>query len=243
MKDTKEQIAEFFESCEELKKCKFIMATTKIKDLLKCIVNCPDLYRLFEAVTKNFNYPVVKAQCLVTENDGPFARSYVTLPQTVGERLAFIFCLLVEFDKDTINFNDFLRRFYPEDGSYFASYHAFCNSIIKSLQDAVAQVFKEELSAPVPEVANPVKAQLLSALNLGISEEMQFISQSSISEDDKEGGLKILAELFKAVRAENEELIDALLCGYNYFLLYHRCVSDSLKALIETVGEYEHEFL
>lgn len=220
------------------------MATTKIKDLLKCIVNCPDLYRMFEAVTRNFNYPAVKAQCLIAVNDGVFERNYVKLPQTVGERLAFIFCLFVEFDRDSINFNDFLQRYFPEDGSYFASYHAFCNTIIKALQDAVAQVFSEELnqqteSEPVQNRSNALKAELMSVLNLAISEEMQSIMQSSITEEDKEGGVKILSQLFAAVKAENKELIDALICGYNYFVLYHRCVSDGVRALIETIGAYE----
>ena len=57
MSSTKEQALLFLEKCDELKKCKFIMATSKIKDILKCIVNSPDLYRLFETVTKDFSYP------------------------------------------------------------------------------------------------------------------------------------------------------------------------------------------
>ena len=60
----REQVLSFLDCCDEIFKCKFIMATTKIKDILKCIVNCPELYRLFEAVTQNFNYPEVKPQCL-----------------------------------------------------------------------------------------------------------------------------------------------------------------------------------
>ena len=113
MPNTKEQVLSFLEKCEELKNCKFIMATTKIKDLLKCIVNCPELYRLFETVTKNFDYPAAKSECLVSVNDGVLPTDCVVLPETVGRRLAFIFCLLVEFDKDTVNFNDFLRLYFP----------------------------------------------------------------------------------------------------------------------------------
>ena len=67
--DTREQVLAFFEKCDELKKCKFIMATTKIKDILKCIVNCPDLYNLFSVVTKDFDYPLVKSKCPVSGNN------------------------------------------------------------------------------------------------------------------------------------------------------------------------------
>ncbi len=245
MSDTKEQIQNFLNKCEELKKCKFIMATTKIKDLLKCIVNSPELYNLFDAVTKDFNYPLVKKKCLVNVSDGMFRRSYIVLPQTVGQRLAFIFCLLVEFDKDTLNFNEFLRIYFPEDGSYFASYQAFCNLIIKSLQDAIVQIFREELSKPsqmtIPNVNvdNSTKAGLISAINLAISEEKNYISGCNIPEDDKESGAAILTQISFAIKSENVELLDALVCGYNYFVLYHKCVSEGVSTLIQEIAAFE----
>ena len=240
MSDTKEQVLAFLDKCEELKSCKFIMATTKIKDLLKCIVNCPDLYRLFEAVTKDFNYLEAKSQCLVTVNDGIFTRSYVVLPQTVGQRLAFIFCLLVEFDKDNINLNDFLRQYFPEDGSYFASYQAFCSTVIKGLQDCISQVFREEIAQIQEEAESSSRtSEILSALGVALSQEMDFITKSRIAEEEKENGLKMLTALAKSLKAGNVENIDALLCGYSYFVLNNKCVSEGIAELIEIIEEYE----
>lgn len=243
MSDLKTQISDFMRSCEELKNCKFIMATTKIKDVLKCIVNGPDLYRLFESATKDFNYPAVRQQCLVTVSDGVYRRSYVVLPQTVGQRLAFIFCLFVEFDRDTLNFNDFLRLYFPEDGSYFASYQAFCHMIVEGLTDAVAQAFEGELEksaqCEAQERANAAKAEFQSVLRLCIAEEQEFVAQSHIPEEDKEGGIRILSCLADAVKAGDEALMDALICGYNYFVLYHRSVSEGVAPLIKGIAEYE----
>ncbi len=235
MNSTKEQIISFLDKCDELKSCKFIMATTKIKDLLKSIVNCCELYRLFEAVTKDFNYLEAKSQCLVSFNDGLLQRNYVVLPKTVGQRLAFIFCLLVEFDRETINFNDFLMQYYPEDGSFFASYQAFGNSIIKSLKDCVEHAFKDLLA--VPEEKQNVSP--VTALGLVVAQEMKFIASSSILEEDKENGMKILSALFESVKARDEEKCDALLCGYNYFVLHNNCVSDSIANLIKLVETCE----
>ena len=239
MTDTKQQVLSFLEKCEELKSCKFIMATTKIKDLLKCIVNCPDLYRLFETVTKKFDYPNAKAECLITEESGAFDSSRVELPQTVGERLAFIFCLFVEFDRETLNFNDFLRQYFVEDGSYFASYRAFCNLIVKSLQECVLRIFEDDLETLPEGKPDSAFAELISALDISVSQEMQYVSDSSISEDDKENGLKILSELLKALKAGNENLIDALLCGYNHFILHTDCVSDGITELIQMIEAFE----
>ena len=244
MDDTKSQVLTFLEKCEELKNCKFIMATTKIKDILKCIVNNSQLYSLFDTVTKNFDYIEAKSKYLVTVDDGLTRKSCVNLPQRVGERLAFIFCLLVEFDRDTLNFNSFLQQYFPEDDSYFASYRAFCSTIINSLEDMIKQVFKEQFEdeeeyvKPAPS-GDSLRAKLISEISLDISSEKQYIMQSSIPREEKEGAYKMLSELNNAVKEGNEPLIDALICGYNYFVLYNKCVSDGIAPLIETLAEYE----
>lgn len=244
--DTREQVQQFLSKCAEMKKCKFIMATTKIKDLLKCIVNSPELYGLFESATKNFNYPEMRSRCLVSYYDGTFRKSRIVLPQTVGDRLAFIFCLLAEFDGGTLGLNEFLRQYFSEEGSYYASYRAFCDIIINGLEDSIAQVFEEELAEQEERTqnvaANSLKAELLSVLNLAIAEERQFVLESKvIPEDDKEGGVRILSQLSEAIKAENIDLIDALICGYNYFVLYHKSVSDGVGSLIKTIAAYEGE--
>lgn len=240
MKSTKEQINEFLEKCDELTKCKFIMATTKIKDLLKCIVNSPELYGLFDKVTKDFNYVEQKSKCLIS--DSASFTGKVVLPPTVGQRLAFIFCLLVEFDRDTINLSDFLQVYFREDGSYFESYKAFCNTIIVGLADLIKQVFKEQLSEPDDtnkhNTADSKKAGLISSILLAIEAEKEFISGAAPKEEVG-GATKMLSALGGAVKSENEELIDALIFGYNYFVLYNRCVSDNISSLIELISEFE----
>ena len=246
MLSTKEQVLMFLEKCDELKKCKFIMATSKIKDILKCIVNSPELYKLFDAVTKDFNYPEQKAQCLLSTDDGVIKHNYVVLPSTVGHRLAFIFCLFVEFDRDTFNFNDFLQYYFREDGSYFASYQAFCKTFVVALEDLIKQIYKEQLAAPEPvkpakEISknNINRSSLLSSINMSIEAEKQYIYNSNIPKDEKANGYKLLNTLIGAVRNCDEELIDALICGYNYFILYNRCVSEGVAPLIESLVEFE----
>ena len=49
----------------------------------------------------------------------------------------------------------------------------------------------------------------------------------------------MLDVLFDSVKEGNIERMDALVCGYNYFVLYNRCVSDNVASLIEAIGEYE----
>ncbi len=244
MSETKEQVLAFLGKCEELKKCKFIMATTKIKDLLKSIVNSPDLYRLFDEVTKDFNYPEAKAECFITVNDGGVRKNCVVLPQKTADRLALIFCLFVDFDRDTVNFNDFLRKYFHEDGSYYASYRAFCSTFIDCLEEIIRQAFSRELGEPdaVPDTqtpANSLRANLISEISLAIADETRYVAESRIPEEEKEGGSKMLEQLMIAVKIGDENLIDALICGYNYYALFHRCVSEGFGVLIQLIAEYE----
>lgn len=249
MESVKKQVTDFLNKCEEIRKCKFIMATTKIKDLLKSIVNSAELYELFNTVVSKFDYNEAKHRYLVDGNNGMYSNSYVVLPDTVGERLAFIFCLLVEFDRDEINFNSFLQRYYPKDGSYYASYHAFCDDIIVSLENIIKDVFSGELNEEEPVVPQqPVLiaevkpdaelASKISYITLLIARESDFVTNSTLPEDDKEAALKILGQLTVAVKACDKEQVEALVCGYNYFVSYSNAVSQDIDLLFNAIGEF-----
>lgn len=252
---TKAQITDFLNKCEELRNCKFIMATTKIKDLLKSIVNSADLYELFNTVASNFDYVAAKQKCFV-EADGMYGNCKVILPDTIGDRLAFIFCLLVEFDRNDINFNAFLQKYYPKDGSYYASYHLFCDEVIGSLEAIICDVFHDVFEEPQqalpqsqpeariaynaepPRVPNPKAAAQINAVCMLIESEKESVESSALSEEDKEAALSMLQSLTEAVRAGDGALIKSLTCGYNYLVMQAVFVSDTLAMLFEALGDY-----
>ena len=257
VENTKAQITDFLNKCEEVRKCKFIMATTKIKDLLKSIVNSAELYELFNTVAANFDYVAAKKKCFI-ESDGMYGHSRVQLPDTVGERLAFIFCLLVEFDRNDIGFNAFLQKYYPKDGSYYASYHLFCDEIIGSLEALVSDIFSEELAggteatdadaaawlAHNSDFAQGVSqpdvqtAELITTIGLLIGSEKEGVAASTLTEEEKEAANSLLDGLASAVRSGDGALIKALTCGYNYFVLYTVFVSEGLSDLFSALGAY-----
>jgi hypothetical protein len=78
-------------------------------------------------------------------------------------------------------------------------------------------------------------------INLLIAQEKQFILESAIPDDDKEAGYKMLTEILNAVKQDNVDLINALVCGYNYYILYNNTVSESISTLFETIQKFEEE--
>lgn len=253
---TKTQLTDFLNRCEEVKNCKFIMATTKIKDLLKSIVNSAELYELFNTVAANFDYIAAKQKCFV-EAEGMYGNSKVVLPDTIGDRLAFIFCLLVEFDRNDINFNAFLQKYYPKDGSYYASYHLFCDEVIGSLEAIICDVFHDILEEPqqalpetkpaaqiayappvTPSAPNPDTAAQINTVCMLIESEKENLELSPLSDDDKEAARGMLVSLAEAVRKGDGNLIKSLTCGYNYLVMQTTFVSDTLAVLFEALGDY-----
>jgi len=235
----KVQLEDFLSKCEEVRNCKFIMATSKIKDLLRSIANSAELYELFNTVVSSFDYNAAKQRCFVQEG-GVYGAYRVILPDTVGERLAFIFCLLVEFDNDTIHFNDFLQTYYQKDGSFYASYHAFCDDIILKLEGMVEDVYHKELNSPDPQPA-PARESYATidgaaAAHILLNAEVEALNASSVPAEDKDAGLAILAAITRALNAADFEAVKALTCGYNYFVLYTGFISGSLADLFAQLG-------
>ena len=81
--------------------------------------------------------------------------------------------------------------------------------------------------------------EIFSALGVAFAQEEEFISSADIPAEDRENGLKILSALQKSVKDGCVENIDALLCGYSYFVLNLKCVSDGIAELIELIEAYE----
>ncbi len=255
MKGTKEEVKDFLFKCEQLKKSKFIMATTRIQDMLKSIVNSAALYELFQAATARFDYVSAKRRCMITSNNGFLSRSHLVLPENPGERLAFIFCLLVEFDHGSVNFNEFLQQFFPEDGSYYSSFQTFCAKVITPFEEIIRQLFSEELSEgqisqemsrDAAQGAQPVRAgvapdpeaaEKLSVVSILISREKNIIKQSDMSEGDKQNGIAILCELESAIREGRAAGADAILRGYEYYSACHNNFSQLINLLTAVTGE------
>ncbi len=258
MEEVSKEVKNFLEKCEELKKCKFIMAPTKIKDLLKAIVGSRTLYDLFSSVSSGFDYLAAKSRCLVDLSGGYSGRGAVVLPSAARDKLAFIFCLLVEIDRDSINFNRFLQKYFSDDGSFYASYCAFCEQLIEPLESVIRSVFKKELDdgeadllppdvqsedvGGLNENQNVPSAQasgMLSVIWLLIAQEKQYILESAIPADDKETGYKMLTEIYKALKDKNFDVANSLVNGYNYYILYNNAISPGVQTLFENIESFE----
>lgn len=234
----REQIDLFLQRCDEVMQSKFILADTKIGELLKSIAASDLLYAFFREITRDFDYPAAKEKYM----NYAFASSKkrrLLFPSDPSEKLAFIFCLLVDLDNMTIDLSDFLREYFYEDGSVYESYYAFCNQVIKPFKNDVKNIFRGgvPVEGALP-AAKPNKGGERDILR-AVAAERDAVFASRLPDDKKVDALIILNAL------ENCECkggaVSGLLCGYAYFAEAAGWKSDTLPALLAELKKRREE--
>ena len=217
MEDQAASMQRFFSACDDLMTSKHILADKKIGELLRAVAVNDDLMGLFQAVTKDFDYRAAKHAYLRAPEDSHTARGEVYLPADEAELLAFVFCLLAEFDSGTLRFNDFLLRYFYEDGSYTASYALFLERMIRPFRDILRRCFPHPERMGVSLYSDRTDG-IYSALAANVNAERERLKQLPLSQEDAVAGDSILYALYSAVQRKDIAEIKA-----------HKA-SDALKA-------------
>ncbi len=237
MQDKNAEIERFLSACSDLISGKFILADSKIGDILKAVAASPELTGLFNAVTDGFDYPAAKAMYLKYPAEPHSSRGAAYLPTDRKEILAFVFCLLVEFDSGKMKFNDFLLRYFYEDGSYTASYTLFVGRMIRPFRDIVRDCYPDLGRAGDVQFLRKREDDILGLFSEKISVERMRIKTISLTQEDAVAGEMILAELYAAAGRRDITEIKALLCGYLYFLGAVGGASENSSEMFNLAGE------
>lgn len=223
------QLERFFTAADELITGKFILADTKIGELLKAVAASDELTQLFAAATEGYDYPAAKRAYLCPPDGRGVARGEAYLPDDRGEVLAFVFCLLAEIDAGKLKLGDFLLRYFYEDGSYTASYERFVNKMIKPFRDIVRDCYPMQPAAPRAGFA---------AMESAIARERTRVKNSALAPEDAVAADKMLSAMQSALGRKDLPCLKALLCGYLYFLQMTGFSDENSDALFAAAEEF-----
>lgn len=238
--ETNSRIERFFYAAEELITGKFILAEIKISDLLRSIAASEELTRLFSAATEGYDYAAAKREYLrISGKSNGRPRGEAFLPEDRGEILAFVFCLLAEFDAGKMKFNDFLLCYFYEDGSFTASYERFVNRMIRPFRDIVRNCFPVETQEMRATERQAREENTLERLNECLVLERERIAATELAQEDALAAARILGEAQAALGREDLSAVKALLCGYLYFLQVTNAANEDSDALFVIAGELD----
>ena len=202
------QIDLFLRKCDELMQSGFILADTKIAELLKSIASSDLLYALFRELTKDFDYAAARRACMGGEEEaqgGAFR-----LPEDPEKKLAFIFCLLVDLDSKALDLGGFIRSRFPAGGSVHEGFYIFCAQVVMPFKEAVRALF-------CTASFEGGEAEALAKCAAGERDRIYF---SRMPDTKKVDALLLLNALSAACADKSGERAAALLCGY---LCFARC--------------------
>lgn len=233
MEENYEKLARFFAACDELVEGKFLVADTKISELLKALADCRPLTEIFNAVTTDFDYAAAKRAYLKYPAESS-VHGAAYLPTERTQILAFVFCLLVEFDGGSMKLNDFLLRYFYEDGSYTASYALFASRMIRPFRDIVRDCFPD-FGKDAHLARQKMREEAFVALATEIEREQRRIQGLPLHDEERRAARVLLSELASATDRREVMDLEAILTGYRYFLRYINAEKDG--AAIFTAAE------
>ncbi len=216
MEEKYERISEFLESCNALMECDYRMAGGKIREILQKIARSRELTELFTAVTKGFHYAAARRDYLRYPAAPGTSRGVAYLPAERKDVLAFVFCLMVEFDAGTMELDDFLLRYFYVDGSYTASFLVFTDRVVKPFRDIVADCFPA-LSKAEPHADAPAE-DVFACVPQMLSAERSRISVYALGEEGEAAAALLFGGLSSAAEKRDADAFMAVLAGYKYFL-------------------------
>ena len=244
-----EQIANFAGRCDDLLQAKFILAPSKIGELLCAVAASPALVSLFEKAVRGFDYAAAQQKYMLPSPDGTENKGVLLLPEDPMERMAFLFCLLVDIDNQDINFNLFLQTFFSGDGSYTEAFDLFLSRVVRPFRDAVCEELSPR-SAPPAATAERFAANIPAAHKTKRSRKAVFarilplikaenadLAAARIGEEDKYAGSVILNEAYAAAKAADEKELKALLLGYGYFAAQTGTGTENIEQIFSLLGE------
>ncbi len=240
----REELNLFIKRIDEFIDGKYILADVKIINILKVIAGSETLLALFKNCLTDFDYSEAKKTYLVKSKYLSEEKGEFILPPNSRELLAFIFNILVEIDAKTINFGDFLNKYFYVDGSYSASFESFKNLMIKpfknsvkvlmesviegKLQDPLEAVLEEEkkradkeklakeLEEKEKELSKKTYFKNIKAIKDILLKNKMDIKNSKLSGDKKQEMVLVIDMLANAVESDDKDAIRYAFISYKY---------------------------
>ncbi len=178
----REELDVFMQRINEFIESKYILADIKIVNLLKSIAASETLLALFKNCLTGFDYEAAKKKYLVKSPYLSDSKGEFVLPPNPREILAFIFNILVDIDAKRIILSEFLSKYFYEDGSCYAGYSAFINSMIRPFGACVETLMESVIEGSLQD---PVEAVNEAEENLAKQKELDEIERKKDEELQK----------------------------------------------------------
>lgn len=200
-------LKQFNQACDEFASGKYILANIKIKAIINCVSQSPKLTDLITACLQDFDFNLA-FQDSITEQG-------LQIPQ--GEKCitAYCFNILYNIDRGSINFLDFLSKYFSgEEITSGEEFKLFVDVIVAPFKTSVNKLYEDMyLMTESEDYQNNTfhKIENVAKCNLDIVDTLKL---KEIAKDE----LSLLLNAFVTASDKNDlKTIYALMVGLEYF--------------------------
>lgn len=244
----REELDNFLSKTEDFINSKYIVADIKIVYLLKTIAASETLLALFKSCLDSNDYEHLKKKYFV-QSKFSFDKGEFICPVNLGELIALCFGILVDIDAKRLDLALLLDKYFYVNGSFFESYNAFLEQMIKPFSTAVKTVMEKVIDGAVEDPIDAVireeerknkekeeeknkelKEKELSLKSYGDSikalKELLLvdktkIKESKLKENEKREMLLITDTFANVIEAEDKDSIDYAYAAYKFMIRSH----------------------
>lgn len=248
MPSRQNSVNKFLIAVDNLCNSKYIMANSKVFDVITVINQSKLLSDMINYFVKDFDY----YNCFVNalnENDGV---KFFKLPPKSTEVIAFVFLLLNEVNYKRIQLSDLLDYF-DAGKNYEQAYVKFCQEVLQPFKSYVYSAAMQIInvtsgtSEGVVAVENvetsteqsvATKKVSISATILRLIElDSLAVRSSRISKDEKEDLLFVLETFSEIIRGKDSEKIKLCFLAYYHAFKPYRKIKNNLAGISEILRE------
>lgn len=167
--EEKKQIESLIRDCNEMIEGKFILADSKISNILKDITKCKFIYNIMADCMSDFSFEKEFGRAKVRRHA---RESYFVMPTEERKILAMTFCLLVQIENREIDFATFLKEYFTKDG--ITEYMAFTDEVMRPFRDVLIKIYESQ--------EEPYEEEIEEGEQLMNEEEKKLYSQNEVLE-------------------------------------------------------------
>ena len=222
--DEFKELIPFNNSCQELIMGKYLLADIKIGSILKIIDNDEKLKNIVSACMADFDF-LTTFNASITKNNEQF---YLTLPTEEKNIIAFVYSILSAVKNGSINFDDFITKFYSNDSTN--NVLEFANNVIVPFKNAINSMYSK---THVIKNTNDYQNNIYNKLKTNIGLIISNLDNYKLKITEKEEFTMLLNSLYTASEKNDKNLVYSLMIGLDYFSKASKRVRNAYLSLEE----------
>jgi len=205
-----QELKQFNDACDEFISGKYLLVDIKLSSILQLIADDEKLKNIVNSCLQDYDFSVESQKyAIITEES-----AYLSVPSTDKEIVAFVYNLLYKFKSKSIDFYQFLTRFYGADSTNKKEFTEFAKTIIIPFKNAVNNIYsKRHILVETNDYQNNIYNKIMSTVKLIVKN----VDMYKLNMNQKEEFTMLLNSLYFASEKNDKKLVYSLMIGLDYF--------------------------